>query len=172
MQAIGMEPISDETLDKSKSEPAEIPHCFVKMYKTKAKVRVDFEPGQFKDKYIDEYTGDVLEHSLIKAAIVDELTYFCEKEVWMLEDLDTMKNIAEHVFVRSRWVLSNKGDIDEPDMRARLVACEVNKRGRRIGTSMPEPLPLRARNSCSRSTPRNSGGWTPMGSGSLLDYLL
>ena len=106
-------------------EPAEILHCFVKRYKTEAKVRVDFEPGQFKDKYIDEY--DVLDQSLIKAAIVEELTYFSEKEVWMLEDLDKMKNIAEHVFVRSRWVLCNKGDIDEPDMRARLVACEVNK---------------------------------------------
>lgn len=63
-------------------------------------MRVDFEPGQFKDKYIDEYTGDVLDQSLIKEAIVEELTYFSEKEVWMLEDLDTMKNIAEHVFVR------------------------------------------------------------------------
>ena len=45
----------------------------------------------------------------------------------MLEDLHTMKINSEHVYVRSRWVLSNKGDIDEPDMRARLVACEVNK---------------------------------------------
>ena len=49
MQAIGMEPISDKVQDVPKSEPAEIPHCFVKRYKTEAKVRVDFEPGQFKD---------------------------------------------------------------------------------------------------------------------------
>ena len=32
-----------------------------------------------------------------------------------------------HVFVRSRWVLCNKGDHKSPDMRARLVACEVNR---------------------------------------------
>ena len=68
MQAIGMEPMSDEAQDVPKSE---IPHCFVKRYKTNAKVRVDFEPGQFKDKYVDEYTGDVLEHSLMKAAILE-----------------------------------------------------------------------------------------------------
>ena len=108
------------------------------------------------------------EHSLIMAAMMEELTDFSEKEVWMLEDLDTIKDIAEHVNVRSIWALSNKGDIDQQDMRARLVACEVNK-GRRIGTSMPAALPLRARSSCSRNTPRTSGGWTPMGSGSLLD---
>ena len=71
MQAIGIQSISDKVQDVPKSEPAEIPHCFVKRYKTEAKVRVYFEPGQFKDKYIDEYTGDVLEHSLIKAAIVE-----------------------------------------------------------------------------------------------------
>ena len=28
--------------------------------------------------------------------------------------------------VRSRWVLCNKGDVAHPDIRARLVACEVN----------------------------------------------
>ena len=37
----------------------------------------------------------------------------------MLEDLHTMKAISDHIFVRSRWVLSNKGDEDDPDMRAR-----------------------------------------------------
>ena len=45
----------------------------------------------------------------------------------MLEDISKMKEIAGHVFVRSRWVVSNKGEVDEPGMRARLVACEVNK---------------------------------------------
>ena len=64
--------------------------------------------------------------------MVEELTYFCEKEVWMLEDLHTMKSIADHVFVRARWVLCNKGDVESPDMRARLVACEVNKSEARI----------------------------------------
>ena len=31
--------------------------------------------------------------------------------------------------VRTRWVLCNKGDDIEPDVRARLVACEVNHGG-------------------------------------------
>ena len=48
----------------------------------------------------------------------------------MLEDLHTMKSIADHVSVWSRVVLCNKGDVDSPDMHARLVACEVNKGGK------------------------------------------
>ena len=109
------------------SVPKEIPHCFVKRYNSGAKVRVDFEDAHFKRQYLDEYTGDILQHDLIKEAIIEEFKYFCEKEVWMLEDISKMKEIAGHIFVRSRWVVSNKGDVDEPDMRARLVACEVNK---------------------------------------------
>ena len=28
--------------------------------------------------------------------------------------------------IRTRWVVCNKGDTSSPDIRARLVACEVN----------------------------------------------
>ena len=46
----------------------------------------------------------------------------------MLEITTTeeMKTIPDHVLVRSRWVLCNKGDSDQPDVRARLVSCELN----------------------------------------------
>ena len=67
-----------------------------------------------------------MKHELIKDAIIEELKYFCGKEVWMIEDMSVMKSLAEHVFVNCRWVLCNKGDEAAPDMRARLVACEVN----------------------------------------------
>ena len=42
-------------------------------------------------------------------------------------DLETAQKTPGHVLVKSRWVLCNKGDAEHPDMRARLVACEVNK---------------------------------------------
>ena len=35
----------------------------------------------------------------------------------------------DHIFVCSRWVMCNKEDALEPDCRARLIACEVNKTG-------------------------------------------
>ena len=62
------------------SEVTEIPHCFVKRYKSGAKVHIELEEGNLKRQYLDECTGDVLQHNLIKDAIIEELTYFCEKE--------------------------------------------------------------------------------------------
>ena len=69
----------------------EIPHCFVQRYDSGAKVRVDFEDAHFKRQCLDEYTGDILQHDLIKEAIIEELKYFCEKEAWMLEEINNMK---------------------------------------------------------------------------------
>ena len=60
----------------------------------------------------------------------------------MLTDLHTMKEIAEHMFVRSRWVLSNKGDEDVRDMRSRLVAGEVHKGGQKNWDSYASSPPL------------------------------
>ena len=109
-------------------QASEVPSTHVKRYgQPGAKLRIDFENDQFRPQYVDEYTGEILEHRLIKEAMVEELSYFCEKEVWMIEDIRNMQAIADHVLVKSRWVLCNKGDAEHPDMRARLVACEVNK---------------------------------------------
>ena len=92
---------SSPTVAKS-AVKSEVPQCFVKSFKSGVKVQVESEDANFKDRYIDEYTGNVLDQGLIKKAMVEELTYFCEKEVWMLEDLHTIKSIADDVFVQSR----------------------------------------------------------------------
>ena len=42
-------------------------------------LRVEFEDGHFKKQYLDEFTGDVLQHNLINEAIIEELTYLFEK---------------------------------------------------------------------------------------------
>ena len=94
------------------------------------KIKVDYTDDNFRPRYIDEYTGEVLTHSLIRAAIVEELNYFNDNQIWQLEDLSKVKASAEAVHVRTRWVLCNKGDASNPDMRARLEACEVNKTGK------------------------------------------
>ena len=39
-----------------------------------------------------------------------------------------MKKVPDYILVRSKWVLCNKGDAADPDVRAHLVACEVNKK--------------------------------------------
>ena len=55
-----------------------------------------------------------------------------------------MLKVPGHIFVRSRWVTSNKGDYANPDLRARLVACEVNKGDRQDAFYASTP-PLEAK---------------------------
>ena len=40
--------------------------------------------------------------------------------------MDEMKKVPDYILVRSRWVVCNKGDRDQPDVHARLVSCELN----------------------------------------------
>ena len=62
---------------------------------------------------------------------MEELNYFNSKRIWELTEPKDVKGIADAVHVRTRWVLCNKGDSTNADMRARLVACEVNKNGKK-----------------------------------------
>ena len=87
---------------------------------------ITYDQSNFKDRYLDEYTGELLAPNLIRAAIEDELNYFNSK-VWQLSTVSEMEKVPGHILVRSRWALCNKGDSDSPDVRARLVSCELNK---------------------------------------------
>ena len=54
--------------------------------------------------------------------------YFTSK-VWQVCSKAEMEQVPDHILVRCRWVLCNKGDQVNPDVRARLVATEINKDG-------------------------------------------
>ena len=86
-------------------------------------IPVTYNLCNFKQQYVDEYAGEILDPHLIADAIIDELEYFND-HVWHIEDKATMLGIPEHIFVRSRWVMCNKGEAINPDMRARLVNKE------------------------------------------------
>ena len=89
---------------------------------------IGYKDESYKSKYLDEYTGEVLPEALIRAAIREELDYFNDR-VWQVCTKDEMAKYKDHIFIRSRWVMCNKGDAEVPDCRARLVACELNKTG-------------------------------------------
>ena len=89
------------------------------------KMPIVYDESNFKPRYLDEYTGEVLAPHLIRTAIEDELDYFNSK-VWQICTMDEMRKVPEYILVRSRWVLCNKGDSQNPDVRARLVSCELN----------------------------------------------
>ena len=58
--------------------------------------------------------------------------------------MEEMQKVPDHILVRSRWVLCNKGDAQSPDVRARLVSCELNKGDRNDMFSASTP-PLEAK---------------------------
>ena len=55
-----------------------------------------------------------------------------------------MKTVPDYILVRSRWVMANKGDSAEPNMRARLVGCEVNNGGEKNDQFFASTPPLEA----------------------------
>ena len=96
---------------------------------------------------MDEYTNEELAPHLIRPAIEDELNYFNSK-VWEMSTMEEMQKIPDAILVRSRWVLCNKGDNVDPDVRARLVSCEINNGDRNDLFSASTP-PLEGKKSCS-----------------------
>lgn len=80
--------------------------------------------GDVREAYLEEYTREPLPHSLVGQAIRKELEYFNSK-VWELSDAKALLNQRDAKTIRKRWVITNKGDCDKPDIRARLVAQEV-----------------------------------------------
>ena len=98
------------------------------MNRTKGRaIDIVYDPSKFKTCDFDEYTGEILPMELVQAAMMEELNYFSDKTVWAAADYSEMKSNADANAVRMRWVLCNKGDEKEPDLRARLVACEIAK---------------------------------------------
>ena len=83
----------------------------------------------WKPFYSDESTGELLPNKLVHAAMIDELDYLNE-HVWQVEHIKKAMSYVDHMIVRSRCVMANKGDADGPDVRARLVGCGANKNGK------------------------------------------
>ena len=95
-------------------------------------VKVKFQNGknrqvdlQFKETYKDEYTCEQLPMGHVKIAMQEELAYFCDK-VWEAVPLAEAQADTEGKIIGSRWVNCNKNDVNDPDVRCRLVAQEVN----------------------------------------------
>ena len=144
---------SDEVMAimNSSNKPGQIPYANSVVapqssarLSTGGKIPIAYTSDHFKGQYLDEYTGEVLPEALIRAAIVEELNYFNER-VWELTTKDEMHKYKDFIFVRSRWVNCNKGDSEDPDCRARLVACEVNKTGEKNDLFYASTPPLEAK---------------------------
>ena len=81
--------------------------------------------GNFKPQYKDEYTNEFLPYEAAKDAMLDELNYFCDVVFCGVSTEEAMSDKSGKI-VGCRWVNCNKGDAENPDVRCRLVAQEVN----------------------------------------------
>ena len=86
---------------------------------------IEYSPHNFKTVYRDEYTGEELPNHLVRAAMEEELDYF-NKHVWDAVEKKLAYRTDDFKLVRMRWVICNKADDNNYDVRARLVACEIN----------------------------------------------
>ena len=80
-------------------------------------------------RYKDDITGQVLRDELVHEAMVKELKYFDEKEVWTMRPKDECRRKTGKAPITVRWVIVNKGDDEQPNYRARLVARQIRHQG-------------------------------------------
>ena len=105
-------------------------------------IEIHFEDTHFKNEYRDEYTTEVLPRHLVREAMVNELQYFNAK-VW--KGVHPGAQRSETPPIRVRWVLCNKGDAARPEIRARLVACEIKTYEDTTGLFYASTPPLEAK---------------------------
>ena len=79
----------------------------------------------FKNTYYDEYTQEELPEAATRATITDELTHF-NANVWVSVDLPEARMDNEGKLMNGRFAFCNKADLQNPDCRARYVACEIH----------------------------------------------
>ena len=86
---------------------------------------IEYLAHNFKAVSQDEYTGEILPNALVRAALIEDLNYF-NKHVWDVVEKRIAYKLDDYKLVRMRWAICNKGDANDYDIRARLVACEIN----------------------------------------------
>ena len=70
-----------------------------------------------KDRYLDEYTNEEMDMPQTQAAIIDEMNYWNDR-VWLVMQQDEAKKKYPNAkFVGGRWVMTIKGDAENPKIR-------------------------------------------------------
>ena len=81
------------------------------------------------DRFMDDLTGLPLIPELCRAARKQEIDYFKSKGVWEIRSIDEAIRRMGRRPISVRWVETNKGDDESPNVRSRLVAREIRLPG-------------------------------------------
>ena len=80
-------------------------------------------------EYLDGATGEALDNDLVKKAMEEELAEYDRFEVYEeVDDEKCWRHTGERP-ISTRWRIVNKGDRESPDIRARLIAQQVKRKG-------------------------------------------
>ena len=80
------------------------------------------------EKFIDDLTGQLLDPALCRAARKKEMDFVREKGLWIKRTIKECWSRTGAPPVTVRWVETNKGDDEHPNVRSRLVAKEFNNK--------------------------------------------
>ena len=89
------------------------------------------------EDFVDDLTGLPLPPDLCRAARKKELDYFESKGVWELRSVNEARKRMGRAPISVRWVETNKGDDQNPNIRSRLVAREIRTQGRTPSSHRP-----------------------------------
>ena len=92
------------------------------------------------DRFVDDLTGLPLPPELCRAARQKELEYFESKGVWELWTINEARRRMGRSPISVRWVETNKGDDENPNIRSRLVAREIRGPGQEACFAPTPPL--------------------------------
>ena len=83
----------------------------------------------YEDGFVDEITGLPLPKEDVLAARADEINDYLKYDVFKEVDVDEAWATTGKAPVSSRWKDINKGDRDHMQVRSRLIAQEIKKKG-------------------------------------------
>ena len=72
-------------------------------------------------------TGTVLDIQVVREAMQEEIAFMTAITVRIRDETLNPKAIRD--YVRTKWVITNEGSDTDPDVRARLLGCEVSGSG-------------------------------------------
>ena len=75
----------------------------------------------------DDVKGGTLPVHLVKAAREEEMQYVKDRHLYDYKSVDECKRQTGKPSVPTKWVDTNKGDDEHPEVRARLVAMEIRR---------------------------------------------
>ena len=90
-----------------------------------APMSVDVQRALADMTYFDENTGEILDERLVRAAEAEELSRFAKMGVYSYAERSQAVQDSEGIFVNVKWVRTNKGTREKPQVKCRLVAQEL-----------------------------------------------